>query len=143
MSYKKYIRELCDKLRTHFFHGEYAMLIKYEDEDEVGHQDGYSVGAKIDISCRYLDFTITIYPLIKTYFKDKEYRKICELLCHEFCHLLTEPLYLIGVDAVTNPEQKHLEDIRERQTQRICNIIMHNLPKKFYEPLQKTIRKNI
>lgn len=130
MKYKsafiKDVKEICKKLRWEFYVNEYHMDIDWNDKDE---DDGkFLACASISIDLKYLTFTINIFPnLQEMWTKDKD--KFIEVLVHEFSHLLTEPLYMFGVEAVTNPEQKHLEEIRERQTQRISNIITPYLKK--------------
>lgn len=135
--YKKYIFGLCRYLKTQFFCGEYGMTIGFLEEDRE-EKDSW-VCASINTDDKYLTFRIKVYPPLYEAWKDKDYEKIAECLTHEFAHLLTDPLYKIAINAVANSSVDFLEDIRERQTQRITNIIFPKIPKAIYTP--KTIKK--
>lgn len=138
-AYQDYVRALCDKLRTEFFCGEYRMDIQYFDEIT---NEGKAV-ATIRTDTKYLNFTINVSDGVLRLWREREYSRIAEILLHEFAHLLTDPLYDIAIDAITNTNKQFLEDVRERQTQRITNVIFWRLPKSIYNPetWQKSKRK--
>lgn len=108
------------------------MTISFESEDENAH--GGRIAAKIRIDDRYLNFRISFYPLVAKLYKEGNYRRIAEITVHEFAHILTEPLYRQAINAQTNMSGEMLEEIRERQTQRMTNVIITNLPKSIYTP---------
>ena len=83
--------------------------------------------AAIRIDPTYLNFDVQISRQVFEAYKKKDWFFIGSMFVHEFSHLLTEPIYLLAVSAVTNNEVKHLEDIRERQTQRVANVILYAL----------------
>ena len=119
--FRKDVVEVCKKLRWEFFVNEYRMDINFVAEDD-NKKDEEKTAASIPINGRYLTFKVNIYPVLQEIWKEDKSR-MCEILIHEFSHLLTEPVYDIAINAVTNREAEYLEDIRERQTQRITNII--------------------
>ena len=127
--FREYIGGMCDYLRIQTYNGENDLTVGYEYEPDADNPD---IVASIDIDTVYLTIYVTIYPRIYEYYKDKKYHRIGELLCHEFCHTFIDPLYDIAINAVTNTSKKFLEDIKERQTQRITNALMNHLPK-FYK----------
>lgn len=73
-------------------------------------------------------------------YEKKDYEAIIQCLAHEHSHILTDPLYTIAINGVTNTSAEFLEEVRERQTQRITNLILPNIPKKFYIPKIKKIK---
>lgn len=127
-NFKKDTNNICSKLRTIFFVGEYQMNINFVDKSQ---EEETETTATININSKYLTFTIHIFPILQEIYNQNK-NEFTEILTHEFSHLLTEPLYLFAVDAITNPEQKHLEEARERQTQRITNIIYPYLKKELH-----------
>lgn len=130
--YRQYVRELCNYIRTEIYHGEYTMDLAYTRERElVGNTE---LAAEISIDQTYLQFTITFYGKCYSFWEQKRYEDLARIVTHEMCHLITEPLYLIAIDAITNTSKDLLEDVRERQTQRIANVVFDALPKDVYTP---------
>lgn len=118
VQFKKYIRGHCRELKEHFQFQEWEMFISWEDNDFEKRD------AAIDVRPTYLEFTLRIYPQLMKPWKDKNAHEIMTALVHEFSHILTEPLYKVGVDSITNTSKDFLEDIREQQTTKIARIIM-------------------
>lgn len=134
--FKKYIRELADYVRTLLFQGEYEMSIAYMSENENRNNrnnNRFLKYAEIEIDFTYLTFTINIYPLVENLWKKKDGWGIANIITHEMCHLLTEPLYHLAVPTISNATVDVLEEVRERQTQRITNTIMRFIPKDKYK----------
>lgn len=57
-------------------------------------------------------------------FDKKEYSTVLDILTHEMCHVLTDPLYTKGIQRYLNKNE--YEDERERLTDHIANIIRKN-----------------
>lgn len=129
-AYKKYIRNVLFDLRTLVFAGEYNMDVNYVDWI----QDSPKAAASIHVSEVYLQFTVTCSDTILSHWKKEEYSELGFVLLHECCHILTEPLYNVAIDGVTNMSKNFLEDIRERQTQRITNAIYLHLNEEYFHP---------
>lgn len=136
MTYKEHVKSLCKAFRHLVYAGEYAMNIVWADEDKDASRKDCTVGAEIWIDVKYLRFEITFYPSLKKYYDEKNYYTLAEIILHEFCHLLTEPLYLEAFPGTNDFNREYLEDIRERQTQRITNALMVNIQRSVYEPKQ-------
>ena len=131
LPFKEYITNLCGELRREFFMNEWTIFYEFPEEKiEVG--DG-EVAAEIHICKTYLRFTLRIFPLMKDFYKKKNHDDIIDVLVHEFCHVLTEPLYLFGAEAVSKQTGPFLEETREVQTERISSIICAQLGKSFYD----------
>lgn len=75
--------------------------------------------AEINIQVPYLSAHITVYPCAFTHTQH-----IDEVIVHELCHLITEPMYLFGIDGVTNKELPHLESAREQATEHIAKLML-------------------
>lgn len=56
------------------------------------------------------------------YFKEKKYKRLKEILIHELCHSLTDPLYEYAYTRFTTKDA--LSNERERLTDHITNIII-------------------
>lgn len=132
-NYKDYIRWLCNKFRSLVFAGEYFMDIQWGDDDDEDHK-GRVCNAQIEIDETYLKIILTFYPNLKRIFDNGDYYRVAKTVLHEFCHILTEPLYLESLPSVSNDTSHYLEQIRERQTERITISIMQFLKKSDYEP---------
>jgi hypothetical protein len=129
-AYKAHINRLTVKLRRHFF------LLEY-----LGRTCFYEVipkcenaAAAIDTDPTYLQLTLKVSEQVLDMWEAKDYEMIWRCLVHEFSHTITEPLYRIAIDAATNSSQKFVEEVRERQTQRIANIVASELPRSFWMP---------
>lgn len=137
--FKDAVVKTCRKMRNDLFHGEYKMSYEFQDEpkpSKLGNPDK-TIGAQISVDTVYLDAKIEVFPVLYDYYEDGDYYYIVETLCHEICHLLTEPMYTFAFKLTREGfEEKVAAEIRERQTQRICNIVMSMIDyKKDYEPL--------
>lgn len=137
--YREYVRELVQQLRRVIFHGEYAFKVVYFKKPLEGtkNADGerFDVVASICIDPIYLNFTLNMYPTCEKWWKQKEYKKLAETLVHEISHLITEPQFNFAWNLTrAGLEEQDAKDIRERQTQRVANIICHLLPDGYWLP---------
>lgn len=128
LDFKKYVQELARACLAQIQHEEYDMTIKWEE----GVDDG--IAAEIAVDGKYLFFTLKIYAATKRAFDAKDYRYVCQIIMHEICHLLTEPLYLLSWRDSRPSEERIIDETRERQTQRICYAIMKGISADFYSP---------
>ena len=130
ISIEEYAKMAGSYLRSAIFHGEYQMTIAHA---ETPKEDGPSCAAEIRIDTVYLNFTITIYPTGKEAFEES-HKAFFRIMAHEICHLLTEPLYLWACTNNLPSDKEHMEEVRERQTQRTCNALLSYLPKDIHLP---------
>lgn len=129
-AFEKYIFDICDALRAHFFMQEYTIFYEF-DYDTMAFGESEEIAAQIDVDNVYLRYKIITRGALFDMYTKKRHEDIIETLIHEHCHALTDPLYKMAVDCQTNNTLKYLEDANERQTQRITNIIFSNIPKKW------------
>ncbi len=125
--YRKFCRELTSYLQYKMFLNLYQIDLEYlKEPKEKGktfeEADDNCVAADIETSHRYYTAHVNIYPVTHKRWPDK--RKVAEVIIHELCHVITDPMYKFAVDVVTNSNAKHLEDMREQSTQHIANIVM-------------------
>jgi len=123
-NFKKLCLKYLKELKNLYFTDEYKIIITYKDKDENIKND-FTVNISILPDVVYLRLYIKIYPNMFRIWKQNGNEELLKSLNHEMAHTLTEPLYLLSCDLldgklVTN---KHLEEVRERQTQRIAGII--------------------
>lgn len=57
------------------------------------------------------------------WWKKKKYKQLTDVLIHELCHSVTDPLYSVGHDRFTTKDS--LNEARERITDHIANVITH------------------
>ena len=137
--FKETIIKIAREIRNDIYHGEYMAKYYFTDKNLTSRNEKGVVAAEIEISSTYLNYTITFYAPIYDMFKNKDYKGVVEIICHEICHLLTEPLYKLLGDSITNNNLSHYESIKEQQTQRITNIAMCMIEKKEYIKMLKNI----
>lgn len=133
--FKPWVRRVHKMLREKFFVKEYEYTLFWAKEDKKSATHaGSSVGGEIDISISYLNYDLTLYPILHRKYKRADYFGVLSVLVHEMCHIYTEPLYCFAIDAVTNTNKEFLEQIREQNTQRIAACIYELMPEKLWKP---------
>ena len=130
ISVEEYANLAAFYLRNEIYHGEYNAEIVISKTPK---EDSPDCAAEIRIDEVYLNFTITVYPKGKAAF-ERSQREFFLLMAHEICHLLTEPLYLWACSDNRPSEKDRVEEVRERQTQRICNALVNFMPKDIHLP---------
>lgn len=129
----------CDRvlvmLRAEMYLKEWEWKLGFVKDDEE--KNGSTTGASITIDVKYLNYSITIFPVVEKMYKEGKYMNCFEVLVHELSHIYTEPLYEFAIDAVSNMTKDHLERIREQQTQRICGCIKELVPTRKWMPKKK------
>lgn len=137
MTYKKFIGEVCEKIRSEIFHNEYHLFFDFKTAEHPDDKGKSRVTcATIDIDIKYLDALITIYPELQVRFEKKEYNNVIQSLVHEMSHILTHPLFIEATRDSSPWMLERAEEVLERQTQRIANIIMASKPEKYWLPKQ-------
>jgi hypothetical protein len=134
-AYKRYIENMCDMLRRYFYFHEWSYSICFKVEIESNSSRDRNANASIHVDETYLNFNIYVSDeFILDAWRDKDYDFIADCLTHEFSHVLTEPLYSIAINAVSNQTKDNLEKVREQQTERIAGIVRSHMPKDWYLP---------
>lgn len=128
IGYKQFTRNLVEKLKDHFMIQEWDIQLNWEMPEE--HE---SAAAAINITDQYLFANLFLSDAMQTRWENGDWFAFIDTLVHEFSHIITEPLYVIAINGITNPASKHLEDTRERQTQRVTNLVMKSIPASFKE----------
>lgn len=138
IGYESYINKLALALRGRLFLGEYSLRLEFWTKPITDYENSTATCNVDDV---YLSLTVNVGPKMKRYWKCGRYWTICQVICHELCHAITEPLYLCSIQRI--PEKRsgawgmvnnEWSRTRERQTQRITNIVMAGLPRRFYQP---------
>lgn len=122
--FRDWIRTVAYELRSQVFCGEYRLHFNFDEEwDKMNGSN--SVNAEIMIDCVYLQMTLSCYKHIYEKWRTNKLQDAFEVLVHEFCHLLTEPLFREMQKAVPDKDLGFITDIRERQTQRITTVLLN------------------
>lgn len=108
-----------------------------KDELNLNHYDVYISIRKsgenytdIRVEQQYLRAFIKLSDNVK---KDE----FIEVIAHELCHIITEPLYLSAVAGITNSSSDYLETIREQTTEHIARVFLKNNKKRIEKLLNK------
>ena len=120
MKRKKIVEKYLTKLVNHLNLQDWEINVVYVPHD---HTDNVGVGMETDVDISYLRSEIRCYPIC-----DKLTEKqIKHILCHELCHIITEPMYSL-CRANVNPHLYSLvEEQREQETERIARIALQAL----------------
>ena len=140
MTFNQYLVHLALQIKNEFYLDIYNIRFADKKKD-IENEDERFVWFDIDISNEYLEIDISVFPVVKRAFKDKDYKSIYELLLHEFCHYLYSPLEDFIEDKLSKVEKEIWDKIIEKQTQHIRNILLgfKNINYKNYE--KKEIKK--
>jgi len=115
--FRAFVKKWLIEYRNMIFAREYKLTIDYLDEDKNK--------VMISVDLKYLTIHVEVFKPIEILWKKKKYEDLKETLLHEICHILTEPMYDLQVELI-NGNSIHnntIEETRERQTQRIANVI--------------------
>lgn len=133
---KHFIREIINSHRGKVFGHSYNIVIKYALEEAKVDSIGKQTIAEIDIDITYESAKITVYKHMLDKWNNKEYEDIENIILHELCHLVTEPMYEAALDRYTSAAE--IEHSREWLTERINKIIW--LHKDGFEPVYKKLK---
>jgi hypothetical protein len=141
MKLRKYLVLLIKNIRNDIRLNEWNGSLDYPGEYD---KDDSSIYMRISIDASYLRFTIEVFPLVEEDYNKKNYDRIIRAATHELCHIITEPIYKIAIEGITNHQQPKLEEERERMTERISRLFTDNIKLKKYYPdgLQHSTRHN-
>ena len=141
-SYWVFVNDIAEYLKIHFYLHSWTIRVlsmkaacgmsNFED------RPGEAVVASMGSDGTYMDATLRLYPLAKKMWKDKRYEALGRDIVHEFCHILTDPLYKIAIEGVSRREGPNLEHVRENTTQQIANIVMPGVDKSIFSPYKYT-----
>jgi len=80
----------------------------------------------VECNVNHSYLTINIYfndEILKEY-KNKDFKWIRYILCHEISHIYTEELYRMATDCLALPMVPYVEKVREQNTERICKLLI-------------------
>jgi hypothetical protein len=111
-------------LKRQIYHGEYETRLEFlhkpiqpDGPDRITHAD-------ITVDNVYLVFACRLAPVMYEKWREKEYQAIGQIVLHQVCHLLTDPLNQLAKSDAAPSTLEYIQQINERQTQRICNVIL-------------------
>lgn len=120
-TFKKAVDKLCRYLRWHFFLNAYKLNIVYCIDERLKSDDREGeVGATIQIDDAYLRITLTLYRSVYDAYLNGE---LYEVLLHEFCHSLTDPLFQYAFHSLPDKMKPHFYVLREKQTEMISRLL--------------------
>lgn len=75
----------------------------------------------------YLAADVYLNKSMRKYYKELRYEKVQQVVAHELAHVLTEPVYKVAINAVSNQTVDMLEAEREKLTERVARIALQVL----------------
>lgn len=130
--YTTYVNNVIKVFRDYFNLQEYGLKVAFMDESED--RGNRTLLATILVDTRYLTILIRIFPEVYEYYKRKDYSSIAEVLTHEFCHTLFQPVWDRIDRYVSQSEQEDIANMFEQQVQRTANVIFQSIPPQYFTP---------
>lgn len=131
--FRDHIARACRYLRHQLHLEEWYGRIRFEDIP--GNVDpGDEIKADVKINSVYLHYDLRIGPSMLDDWRNGQFQAIGEDLCHEFCHILTDPLVCWAKADAAPSQMPLIDECNERQTQRIARIIAAALPDGWWKP---------
>lgn len=126
--YRKWCRDLIRELQWKMSINLYEIGIEWEKapkkKDDFQKANDHCVTGEISTNHRYYSAVIKLYPNALEIWKGGDKRKCAEVIVHEMCHIITDPLYKIAYQTSNDLNHDFVEDIREQTTQHLSNILM-------------------
>lgn len=97
------------------------------------HPQNSDVAAEIASDTVYLNFSITLYDRTFQDWCNGKSWTVANTIVHEFCHILTNPFMMQLRRRITPIEEDEIENMHERQTQRIANIFLNLIDPEVYK----------
>lgn len=129
----EYITRMCRYLRAQFHLEEWHGHIRFEELEQHNDPDA-RCKAIIKVETVYLYYLLRIGKDVLDEWREGEFEEIGDDLCHEFCHILTDPLCRLAKADAAPSQIMLIDEVNERQTQRIARIIAAALPDGWWKP---------
>lgn len=126
-AYEKHIRALVQYFRMVVFAGEYDIEVQFVTELGGKYAD-------VIVSPKYLTVRLRFTDDVLGWWQKGLWRKLADVVCHEMSHILTEPMWRLAEPHFSKVTDDTLTEVNERQTQRICNTILHLAPTTAWKP---------
>lgn len=124
--YKLYIKSILEYYIDELFLNEWRLFVVFDEGELTGMSElskkEYTTLACIDVRQEYIEAHITIYSKLYEFYKKEKYEEVARTLLHELCHIITDELYSMSVDAHTNSSMRYLTKANEQATERISRI---------------------
>lgn len=126
--FRDYIRAVAEELRNKFYLQEYELAFEFlEDEHGEGYANMDGVGAAaMNTDTVYLRLSLKCCATLYDMWIHNQLKEIYGMLVHEFCHVLVAPLIREIKQEMHHNSTSFIDDIHERQTQRIANVILYS-----------------
>lgn len=109
---KAFINECTEHACNILLLNSYGRIFVWNDNDMT--EDGCNKNADISTDLKYKELVINIYPPL---FENPQSRQF-EIIFHEFCHVITEHQYMIGIHMHQDKlvTRREIEHEREHET---------------------------
>lgn len=131
LTLKEWFDKVVPALRDYLYLTSWQITVLFQKEDDA---DNSLMSIKTDAI--YMAATIFVYPKMKEKYDHVDGATVGLDVVHELCHILTDPLYKIATDAVTNCEVDWLGGLRENTTQRVALAVWRGVPTELFSTEQ-------
>jgi hypothetical protein len=135
--FRLHIAKITHYLKHWFSLDDWAGYIQFEALQETG-DPHTETRVTIRTDRVYLNYTLRIGIPILENWRRGEWFTIGHSLCHEFCHILTDPIIALALSDAAPSQVPMMQEINERQVQRFAVIITEALPDNWYTPEKLT-----
>lgn len=122
--YTKFINELICILRREMFLHKYKIGTSYAKEPKQGKEEEVgTVTAEIKVNSTYYFADIVFYPNAHDMWKKKDKDGLIEVVIHEMCHILNNPLTDLAEKSQSPATEEFVLEKIEQSTQHLAVII--------------------
>jgi hypothetical protein len=134
--FRHHIRLLCAYLQANFRLDDWKASILFVTEPTIEGEARSSdiVKATISVDEVYLHYVIEISAATLEQWRKNDFAGIGYDLCHEFCHILMQPVARLAMLDAGNSQKWLFTEIIERQVQRFSVVIGNSLPDDWFTP---------
>lgn len=131
ITYEKWVITFVENLSVHLNLHAWNIQVKISSKPKE-----YSEGcwAEVGSDSVYMQATLTTYPRLRESWDEREVDRVTEVLVHELCHLLIDPLHEHAVPFLSDTTRPMFTNILENVVQRTAMVIVKNLPKSLIPP---------
>ena len=128
--FRAWVAKTIRALRTYMYLDNWRVVQIWESEPS---KDEPNTAAHIDTDTRYFQAVLYLMPCLEEIYKEDGKPRVAEILTHELCHLITEPLYEMACDQSAPALRKHLNTVREQTTQMMAICVFRGIPENLYQ----------
>ena len=135
ITYESWVHSFVERLSDYFNLAGWEIAITQAKEDKPNSSgEGWGTYASMDINSAYQMAEMTLYPVVKKDFEEKNFARIVTRLTHEFVHIFLDPFQDAMHPHLSITSTPAFMNILEQQTQKLTMVFLKTLPKDVIPP---------